>query len=173
MSITIATPTRRFTIKTDNVESERLFNMLIVRLITEDEADNNPIPYSITDDLLERDEVAESNGVQSQRCPDADAGPNEGTEPLYKGFLYIKCRHCGQIHGFCSKHDMHYYKCPDCGEKTELTGLVPMHLNCECGRYFRYMTNMDEFAFDANCIQCGSPVSVKYNSKKNVFETIM
>lgn len=50
--------------------------------------------------------------------------------------------------------------------------LKVMRINCECGLYTRYMTNLKDEMFDVNCINCGSLVAVKYNSRKNCYETI-
>lgn len=50
--------------------------------------------------------------------------------------------------------------------------LVPLYINCQCGRGFKYMTNMTDNMFDINCIECGSLVAVQYNAKKKIYETI-
>jgi hypothetical protein len=91
----------------------------------------------------------------------------------YTGFLYIRCTHCGHIKGFCSKTPIRYHICPECKCKTELYNLKPLLVNCECGGYFRYKTNLtDTEPFDVNCLQCTMPVPVKYNAHELRFETI-
>lgn len=89
----------------------------------------------------------------------------------YGGFLYIKCPDCGKIKGFCAKVRLSNFRC-DCGSVTRLENLVPLYLNCECGRNARYLTNMDEPAFDVVCYDCGNPVAVEWNQKKKQYETI-
>lgn len=89
----------------------------------------------------------------------------------YKGFLYIKCQKCGEIKGFCTKVPLNYHKCT-CGTKTELVDLVPLYISCECGRKFKYQTNMTEKQFDIECLDCGAPVAVHWNEKKKLYEPI-
>ncbi len=89
----------------------------------------------------------------------------------YGGFLYIKCPDCGKIKGFCAKTRLSNFRC-ECGSVTRLENLVPLYMNCECGRNSRYLTNMEEPAFDMICYDCGNPVAVEWNSKKRQYETI-
>lgn len=89
----------------------------------------------------------------------------------YKGFLYIKCEKCGGIKGFCVKDKLKYYKC-ECGHKTELNDLKRLLVSCECGRFFRYQTNMTQTEFDVCCRDCGSPVAVEWNNKRKRYETM-
>lgn len=89
----------------------------------------------------------------------------------YGGFLYIKCPDCGNVKGFCAKARISNFRC-DCGSLTKLEHLVPLYLNCECGRNARYLTNMKEPVFDVVCYDCGSPVAVEWNQKKKQYETI-
>lgn len=164
MSITIATPTRRYVIKKEDRECEEMFDRLVREMIgIETQAPEVSVP-----ELVPIMEVESTSLPQIQ----TQAKQEMATEK-YRGFLYIKCADCGHVHAFCSKYDLSYHKCPECGAKTELSGLIPMYLSCECGKMSTYMTNVDEFAFDIDCIECGSPVSVKYNSHKNIIETIV
>lgn len=90
----------------------------------------------------------------------------------YKGFLYIKCKHCGAIKGFNAKKPLTGYACTECGEITELDDLEPLRVQCECGGDFRYMTNIDADMFDVECLRCGTPVSVIHNKKKHMYTII-
>lgn len=90
----------------------------------------------------------------------------------YGGFLYLECPYCGERKAFCSKYPLKYYKCDSCGKKTELQDLSRMFLNCECGKNAAYLTNVPDEIFDVECINCGAPVAVQYNSKKKLYETI-
>lgn len=91
----------------------------------------------------------------------------------YKGFLYVKCPECGNIKGFCTKEPMEGFHCFECGADMPFTDkLVPLYVNCQCGRGFKYMTNMADNMFDVNCVECGAPVAVQYNARKKLYETI-
>lgn len=89
----------------------------------------------------------------------------------YGGFLYIKCPDCEKVKGFCAKTRLSNFRC-DCGSVTKLDHLVPLYMHCECGRNSRYLTNMEEPAFDIICYDCGNPVAVAWNPKKKQYETI-
>lgn len=90
----------------------------------------------------------------------------------YSGFLHIHCEHCGKIKTFCTKHQLSYYNCKECGEKTELKDLKLAFINCECGSRLKYFTNETADLVELNCINCGMPVALKYNAKKKLYETI-
>lgn len=111
------------------------------------------------------------NIVESQKQTDK---PNEiihCEERRYSGFLHIRCK-CGAEKSFFTKAGLSFYKCAECGERTELKDLKRAFLNCECGEHLRYFTNETEKMFDLNCIDCGQPVAMKYNEKKKLYETI-
>lgn len=90
----------------------------------------------------------------------------------YAGFLHIRCEHCGKTKTFCTKHQLSYYGCKECGEKTDLKNLKLAFVNCECGGMARYFTNETAELIELNCINCGMPVALKYNAKKKLYETI-
>lgn len=90
----------------------------------------------------------------------------------YSGFLHIHCEHCGKTKTFCTKHQLSYYNCKECGEKTELKDLKLAFINCECGSQLKYFTNETADLIELNCINCGMPVALKYNAKKKLYETI-
>ena len=90
----------------------------------------------------------------------------------YTGFLHIRCEHCGKTKTFCTKHQLSYYSCKECGEKTELKDLKLAFINCECGSRLKYFTNETADLIELNCINCGMPVALKYNAKKKLYETI-
>ena len=92
-------------------------------------------------------------------------------EKQYSGFLHIRCK-CGAEKSFFTKSGLSFYKCAKCGEQTELKDLKLAFLHCECGERLRYFTNETEKMFDLNCIDCGQPIAMKYNEKKNLYETI-
>lgn len=91
----------------------------------------------------------------------------------YKGFIYWKCPQCGKERAVCLKKESRGFHCADCGCDTLFTKpLRMMYLNCECGRSSRYVTNMEEDAFDVECVYCGTPVAVKWNGHGKRYETI-
>lgn len=90
----------------------------------------------------------------------------------YSGFLHIHCEHCGKTKTFCTKHQLSYYNCKECGKKTDLKDLKLAFINCECGGNMRYFTNETAELIELNCINCGMPVALKYNAKKKLYETI-
>lgn len=98
--------------------------------------------------------------------------PEEHEPEEYRGFLLIKCEHCGKIKGFCAKTPISEFTC-DCGEKTELYDLKPAHLHCKCGSNWKYKTNITDETFDYNRLNCGSPVDLELNSRRNTYVTII
>ncbi len=96
----------------------------------------------------------------------------ENLEPQeYRGFLLIKCKHCGKIKGFCTKNPISEFTC-ECGGKTELHDLKPAFLKCKCGSQYKYKTNITAETFDYNCLHCGSPVDMELNSRRNTYVTV-
>lgn len=72
----------------------------------------------------------------------------------YSGFLHIHCEHCGKTKTFCTKYQLSYYSCKECGSRL------------------KYFTNETADLIELNCINCGMPVALKYNAKKKLYETI-
>jgi len=71
------------------------------------------------------------------------------------------------------KKESDHYHCDSCGKRSEFEKpLVPLFISCECGRRFKYLTNMTESLFDISCLDCGAPVAVKWNEDKQIYETI-
>lgn len=104
--------------------------------------------------------------MQATQEEKAEQEPEE-----YKGFLMIKCEKCGNIKGFCAKTPISEYTC-SCGGKTKLHGLKMVHLHCKCGSYFKYKTNITDERFEYNCLECGSPVDLELNSRRNTYVTV-
>ena len=89
-------------------------------------------------------------------------------EEGYRGFLYIKCPVCGKVKGFCTKSNITDHIC-ECGHKLHLEGLKPMYVHCECGRDFKYFTNMEDESFEYQCMSCGSPVDMRINKRGTAY----
>lgn len=96
---------------------------------------------------------------------------SENEPEQYRGFLLIRCEHCGKIRAYCSNYPVTYHKC-ECGHKTDLHDLKPLYANCECGQRSYYRTNIEDPILDVNCISCGAPVAVEWNAKKKRYGTI-
>ena len=101
--------------------------------------------------------------------PPSYAGTADGK---YKGFMYIKCEHCGETRGFCAKQPIDEYRCDECGGKTKLKDLRRMFLDCECGSHYKYYTNETAEVVTNNCINCGSPVDMMLNSRRTAYVSI-
>lgn len=109
----------------------------------------------------------ERHGVPVPQTP-ADSYNRDG----YRGFLIIKCRSCGNVHAFFPKQPVKSYNCPQCNSTTELVGMRPAFIHCECGGDFKYRTNIQDKQFTYTCFKCGSPVEMELNGKGNAFVTI-
>ena len=90
----------------------------------------------------------------------------------YKGFLFIKCEHCGETRGFNAKVPIDEYKCSECGGKTKLKGLRPAYLDCECGKHWKYQTSETADVLTINCINCGQPVDMMLNARRTAYTSI-
>lgn len=180
--ITITTENKRFTLKTDSDQSDKLFNEIVCRLIGRKPSGGavmnaKRIAPGKADQNTDVSEKPVAEPVRREHGSDQGAADQTQSDTIsehdgYKGFLYIKCQHCGEIKSFCSKKIIKSYRCSECGTETPLKNLSHLWLNCECGRTSHYFTNMTEFAFDVNCIECGTPVAVKWNSRKKLYDTI-
>lgn len=97
--------------------------------------------------------------------------PKSDNSEVYRGFLYIKCDVCGEVHSFFTRYDMTFHKCR-CGHITPLKDLLPMFVDCKCGSDIKYQTNMVGHEFTVNCLKCNSPVDIVLNKKETAFVTI-
>ena len=107
----------------------------------------------------------------------AHAEPVVKEEPkdfIYKGFLHIKCSHCGETRAFFAKEPITYYRCKECGKESPFKEpLKLMLLSCpSCGKEFKYRTNSTEPRITHTCIECGAPVDMEYIEKKHCYLTM-
>lgn len=167
--ITISTTGKRISVDVNDVKADKAFWSLAERLMLfTKEQELEPVKPKTEEPVLQQFEELED--------PEEELELEDPEEELelerrgYTGFLLIECEHCGKIKGFCSKSAITYYRC-DCGGKTELEDLRRLYVNCECGRRSAYFTNVKDAALDVNCIDCGQPVAVQWNSKKKIYET--
>lgn len=87
------------------------------------------------------------------------------------GFLYVRCGICGKERGFCSKSPITDSRC-SCGLRTELKDLRQARVRCQCGGDFTYHTNIKDYAFTMNCLNCGNEVPLMLNDRETAYETI-
>ncbi|MDF2841666.1 MAG: hypothetical protein K0R00_92 [Herbinix sp.] len=126
------------------------------------------IPYEIKDEIRNRD--TETQTVADKVMEQARNAGNRG----YRGFVMIRCKHCGAVKATALKDYLTTFKCRECGTETELENLKTMYVNCECGGRYRYQTNFtaDDTLFDVDCLGCNSPVTVRYNSNSETFQSL-
>ena len=154
--ITIATKTKRITLKLSEEESGRMFDTLVSGLLNFPKAEPPELPKT---------------ELPKTQEPEVTAPPDERQK--YTGFLHVKCPDCGNTVSFCTKKGVIGVNCNECGCRELFEEpLKPVHIKCECGKQSKYMTNRTEEMFDIECINCGTPVAVKYNAKKGIYETI-
>jgi len=88
----------------------------------------------------------------------------------YKGFLMIKCEHCGKVRGLCAKIPTKTYRCKECGKETGLKDLATVRFKCKCGRSYKYLTNRQEDEFDWECLDCGTSTPIVWNGRRKQYQ---
>lgn len=160
MKIRISMPGRSLSVEVEDNHAISVFNRVALQMLGASKLpDIKPISGN-------------ESAPQKMEVPKKDTYIVEDSQlHRYKGFLYLKCPSCGKIKGFCSKEEIKGYHCFDCGADNPFEEeLVPLWVNCECGKSFKYMTNLKEESFDIECIDCGNPVAIKWNEKKGIYE---
>lgn len=168
--IQISTNTKNLTIKMNEKEASIVFTELAEFMLWKrNVCINEKEVANITKEFAERHLKKCTN---NDKYIDSNSVEKENEKERYKGFMYIKCEHCGKEKGFMSRNPISRYYC-ECGECTEFTEeLRRMYVNCECGQQSFYYTNKTEEMFDVECLECGNLVPIKYNDKKKIYETI-
>ena len=149
--------------------SEEIKNLVTDKPVIEEEP--KKIPYHKSKAI---NKAAPEKMIKPEKTePVKPVKPAEMDKPVYedgyKGFLLIKCRECGELKGFCAKERTKQYRC-SCGGVTPLEHLHPAFLRCECGKNWKYRTNITDPIIEYNCLECGAPVDLFYNEKKHVYE---
>ena len=175
--IKIMTEDKNLTVKVSKEDSDSLFNQLALTLLDKTngltEVSLNP-PKAL--------DTTETNPVKTKKEPvkmfpksKEDSDEHNGyANNRYGGFLYIKCKHCGKIRGFCSKTAVDSYTC-SCGETLYFSeeDIVPMIADCpNCGSHFKYHTNIVENSILYDCLKCGSPIDLEYNTRRKQYNTV-
>lgn len=111
----------------------------------------------------------EAETQENPILPEAEDEPkNDG----YTGFMKIRCSKCGKERTFCSKTPLTYFKCMECGTKTEFVGLAKLYADCRCGRNSYYFTNIEDAEIDVKCIDCGTAIKTEWDVAKKCYRTV-
>lgn len=159
-------------------ETGKIDDLLSVNLAAEDAR----VVFAELADTLLKPKATKANEVLTI-IPPVDAVPPEevklvqedtlGETYKYKGFMHLICPKCGHVRGFCTKDEVSQSTCRSCGHTWDFNEpLYPLYIDCECGAHYKYLTNCKEYAFDINCLNCGTPVAVKWHVAKRIYETI-
>lgn len=195
MKIKLMMEKRNLTVDLESKKAEQLFNAFALKLLGIEEG--TAVAEIVSDTVLHKDHCTAETSAIEQKLPDIvidqrisapirevirhqeavnetkNTWEQECFEKGYKGFMYIRCPKCGEMRGFNAKKESRSFICEECGIVTPFEEpLKRLYLSCECGRRFTYWTNMTEEMFDIPCIDCGMPVPVIYNQKKNIYETV-
>ena len=116
-------------------------------------------------------------GADAAKTQQSAEKPKEGVQMQgdeWTGHLFLRCDHCKNEVGFYTKYVLSYNRCKECGGKTYLKE-APRRafVTCECGRKFRYKTNIDEKQLTVNCHVCGTPVELEKDRSGNAYKTIL
>lgn len=123
-------------------------------------------PLTRTERLFGPKETWTRPVIETEDAPEAEG-------KRYKGFLLIRCRECGKLHGFCAKEPIAQYQCRNCGGFTPLHDLTSLLVQCKCGQRFKYRTNLQEDVLTYSCLSCGAPVDLVYNKKAGRYQTVL
>lgn len=98
--------------------------------------------------------------------------PKDPPQPKgYSGFFYTRCPWCGDERGFCTKYPITEVTCKKCGRKFRLPKKPrTLSFRCECGKSYRYLTNIEDEMFDIPCMECDALNAVILNHKTGVYE---
>lgn len=98
----------------------------------------------------------------------AKIGKPEG----YWGFLYIRCGGCGQERGFNVREPITDARCQCCGMRTELKDMRLAFVHCRCGGSFTYRTNIKDYGFTMECLNCKNEVPLVLNERGTDYITV-
>lgn len=179
MKIKIMKPGAAVTAEYEEAEAEEMFRDITAKMLgierkSEKAGGAVPLKSAKPEENKTVSSPVKTMGVAPAQVAAEDPGSSDHkSSGLHSGFLYIKCGHCGAERAYCQKTRSEYSICKKCGSRTYFTEpLKQILITCECGQRSRYLTNMTEEMFDIQCIECGSPVAVKYNQKTKRYETI-
>ena len=185
----IKTETRKYTIK--NEDSEMYFNACMETLMALETnapvvqvVEKTEIPsfggICMTPDKAE--EKKEKTAVIPEWWREKETPAEQKAEPekedvrlkAFRGFMHIECEHCGKITSTCLKGWQRFFTCNNCNERLPMTeeNMRKVVMDCKCGNHSEYFTNRVDGMFDIDCINCGAPVTVEWNSKKKEYRSL-
>lgn len=173
VKIKIMKPGAAVAVDCDEMKAEEVFKDITAKLLGIDKAGGAVLLKSAKAEEHKTSSPVKAIGVAPAQTAAEDGLSDHKNSDAHSGFLYIKCEHCKAERAYCQKIPSEYSICKRCGSRTYFTVLLKQILvSCECGQRSRYLTNMTDDMFDIQCIDCGSPVAVKYNQKTKCYETI-
>ena len=138
----------------------------LTKTIEAHEAEKNEAP---DDEVSHLSPEAQAHPMCRCSLPEQDTAPPEKSHKRYKGFLYVRCEHCGKEKGFNAKNPLAYHQC-ECGHRTELIDLKGVEVICgNCYKTFTYQTNINDDTFEIDCLSCQEPVTVAFNTSRNKY----
>lgn len=131
-------------------------------------------PKAGEDPLEPAPKIVPEHGRRTARLFGMAAAAQKDDEPEHgadraggiKGFLLIRCPNCGKEKPFFMREPITFFKCPDCGARTDLdlAAIVPAYAHCpkHCGqRQIKYLTNAapdDGGQLVTTCLNCKTPI---------------
>lgn len=87
--------------------------------------------------------------------------------------IAAKCPSCGEMDFFVCGTETGVHICSKCGFYSRTENYKRRaYANCECGSQTKYLTNEMGQLFDAKCWACEAPVTVEWNPKKHIYQTV-
>lgn len=159
------------TIEDETTEEDPVAADEEVSWVPPERPDNDPFLSAANQDRLTKTIEAyetEQSEALSIPLPESDT-PLKPQKKGYYGFLYIRCEHCGEIKGFYTKRPLTAYHC-DCGHDTELENLKVAEVFCRCCEHsFKYRTNIQDYNFVIECLECKAPVDMILHKTKTKY----
>ena len=175
MKVRLSKPGTTLSVEFDDKKGEAVFWLLAKELLS----------IGIRADAEKAEQVnnvaaGEDCQIETKKEEEEEAAESENPEQeeskngfRYRGFMYLKCLECGEENGFHMKRESDHFHCNSCNARTVFTDpLVPLWMACECGKTFKYMTNMEAPMFEMNCLHCGAPVTLKWNERRKQYDTL-
>lgn len=148
--------------------AEEMFKMFVSTCLEIDEVHE----LVATEEAFEIEET-DVEVIPPKAVEEVGQRPQESDLHGYRGFLHLKCEHCGKVKSFMPKNPMEQYHCNECGGDTILKDMCTVLFTCpNCGKSFKYQTNRYDASFSMECVNCGSLVGIKYNSEKRSYEGV-
>lgn len=130
---------------------------------------------TLTSALLDAPQPEDEPETEPEAEPEdqTEAEPEDKLETApeamrYKGFLLLRCEHCGAVKGWNAKTPTCYHRCTECKGETELKDLHNMRAKCGfCGRVWSYKTNLTDRLAETNCVACGAPITMERDKNGN------